>query len=1103
MSKAIAAGAAEIGIAGGLLLLNALVPGVGAVITAAETAALWGMLAGGVATEAGAIASAIGSHGGIGITTRQAAQLRQIVRGEQRIGGTIVYCSTTGSSDRYYNMVIVLATHEIEAIVNLYLDGRQVFWVPGSMNNQTYNGVNFGGFSDGSENTGPNGQQYNFANEVFCAAYLGAQNSDSDAPSGTWIGPSTWNDGDAAYPGFCGALSRNDPTWSPQNVAGPGTASAYCSAAGSLGGGPGGEIDGLVIEYAGFNYADGPVAVTITDLGGPGSGATATATASGGSITSLVLTNPGSGYIRPLVTLAPPTSVTMTPYLGGCAYVYLRIRADSSNFPAFPEIRFTVRGKNDIYDPRTGTRGYSSNWALNIADAITDPAWGLGDNTVNQDQLIAAANVCDEQVACAVGLEARYAVHWHYDTSCSPGDAIARMMDAAAGRLSRIGGEWYIWPAYWQGPSFTLDANSLCDSIQWTPKRPMADLFNRVSGTYIAANSPYNIAGNLYDINGYWEGEAQNNFAFAFQPTNFPMYACDALHGYGAGVDVYLTQDGGITLPREIALECVLSISQAQRLAKIFLLRNRQQGSGSFPMSLAAWVAQPLDVIEFNMPAMSWTGKVLEIVSIKFRFARAENDDAPSSTLLVGVQETDPSVYEWEQAEELTPYDVQVNTSAPSLYQVQPPTALSAVSDLATALVQPNGQVTPRIELIWVEPADTYVQNGGSIEIQMCAHGSAAWQGVLIVGGQTTQVFLGNVVSFQAYDVRIRSIRSNGTLGNWVELDNIVCGFAFSAAGLTAVAPAGTLTAAAYGSTARSRTFILPGALVTVASSFTATYGGQSVACTPATTVLGPLEQEQLYYLYYVDPGFAGGAVTPIATLNPSDFFDKPGYFLIGQILTPPWTNGLPRYLPTAFADVGAAQTFNPGAAFDANLATSAAVTGLGGCVDEIIYSGFPPVSALSTQSLVLAPTVVNAGGSTAQWAITASLGGGAKPPGALNAFNARGAWAATTAYAAWDTFTVTTGSGFGAVTTTYLVVAAYTSGSSFGATDVGNTCVVLAAGTGAETTGFGGLPGYIGVALPAGLKLNQISIDVTSNPDSSGGTAAYNQVLVTEIYIQ
>jgi len=56
-------------------------------------------------------------------------------------------------------------------------------------------------------------------------------------------------------------------------------------------------------------------------------------------------------------------------------------------------------------------------------------------------------------------------------------------------------------------------------------------------------------------------------------------------------------------LPKEICYQTVLSITQAQRCAKIALLRNRQQGSGTFEMALCAYKMQPCDVMLFTFPA--------------------------------------------------------------------------------------------------------------------------------------------------------------------------------------------------------------------------------------------------------------------------------------------------------------------------------------------------------------------------------------------------------------------------------------------------------------------------------------------------------------------
>jgi hypothetical protein len=682
MSKAIVeASIGALEIAGGIVLLAT---GVGAPFGAM-------LLASGITTEAGAIAGMIGSNNGMGVTTRQAAATRTIVRGEQRVGGTIVYCSTTGSSKRQYNLAIVLATHPCEAIVNLYLDGRQVFWQHGSRGNVTYpDGSNFGGTADPGTFYGPNGVAYTFGSEVFCTTHMGAQTA------GTIDNSDFFN---------------NDPTWAP---------------------------------------ADGG-----------------------------------------------------TPYLGGCTWVYLKLEADSATFPQFPEIRFTVKGKNDVWDPRTSSRGYTTNWALHVADAITDATWGLGDNTVNQAQLIAAANVCDEQVQCQAptlsggvishgGLtESRYALHWHYDTSISPGDAIVKMMDAADGRLSRIAGEWYIWPAYWQGPSFTFDQGALLDTLQWNARRSLQDLANRVTGTFIAPNFPYNVAGDLYDGNGYFQGQTQNNFPYAFQSTSYPMYACDDRHGYGTGVDVFLTEDGGITLPLEVEQPCVLSIGQAQRVAKIKLLKNRQQGSGVFTMALAAWQMQPTDVFYFNMPALSWVNKVLEVVSVTFKVAKRNNAEVPSAFVEIAVAETDSSVYEWSLSEELNAYDVPVAPGFGETTIVPPPTGLSITDDAATATTGIDGTLIPRMLVQWTPPVDNLVNNGGRIEVQYQIYlpmprsgfgsgspmpmfvpvGGFGWSHWVDVGsfsGQSTLCYIDGVPSTLTVNVQIRAVRSNGAASAWV-----------------------------------------------------------------------------------------------------------------------------------------------------------------------------------------------------------------------------------------------------------------------------------------------------------------------------------------------
>jgi hypothetical protein len=806
MSKAIEGAAL---LAGALVLSAVVLPAGSALIPYALGMEL-SLASGGLSMEMGAIADALTANRGMNITTRQAARYRQVIYGIQRVGGVIVYRSTTGSTHNQFNYVIVLAGHECWAIENLYLDGRQVFFDTNSGGNSTRNGYNFGGSANGNQYTGPGGQQYNFGGLVYCEARYGDQ-----LPGDVITG-----------------LTANDPQWA--------------------------------------------------------------------------------------------TSASGSPFVGGCTYVYLKVEYNTGTFPGEPEIRFTVHGR-PVYDPRTNTTAYSSNWALIQNAALTDPDFGIGDASVNQDQLIAAANVCDEQIALAAGgTESQYSCHWHYDTSTAPGDVLSTTSNAAAGRLSRIGGELFIWPAYYQGPSASFGADALTAAPVWSETRSFRELFNRVTGTYIAPNYPYNVSGNLYDANGWYNGTIQNNFPFAFQPTNYPEYASDALHGYPA--DEWLNEDGGIVLPKEINQQCVLSVVQAQRLAKIFLLRNRLQGTGVLQMSLAAHTLQPCDTFLMTFPQQGWQDKLLEVNSVKFIMDSGGQGQAPKLTLEVGVNETEATAYEWSIIEELTVYDV---PAAPSQvpYVVAPPTNVTIISSAATAIQNPDGSVTPRIEAEWDTPLDAYVTQ---IQMQYQLVGASAWIDAGMVDVSLNAGFIAGIVSGQLYNVRIRSVRASGASSVWVEIDALPTGLVIASQTQDGVGR-GTLLGEAYAD----------GTAGIVCNAFTAAIGQLSLPIFPGGAVtLRGLAQQTLYYVYYNDPTSVGGNLTPVATTNKADFLGKLGYWLIDSIVTPVYTSGVSgmRYVPSTFSDVGSRTSSYPSSAYDNNLSTSAGVSG--GASSEYFFGG-------------------------------------------------------------------------------------------------------------------------------------------------------------------
>jgi hypothetical protein len=345
-----------------------------------------------------------------------------------------------------------------------------------------------------------------------------------------------------------------------------------------------------------------------------------------------------------------------TATLDGHCCSYLRLLYDASIFPlGIPTIKVDLIGKNDIYDPRTGTRGYSENPALCIADVMCNTDYGLQcdfNTEIDIPQLIAAANICDEQVPLAAGgSEARYSCNGAFTTDQAPGDIIKQMLTACAGRTTYIDGKWAIYPAAFIPPTVTLDDTCLIAPMKWNFTQKYRDLFNIVKGSFVCPTFPYVAAGPGLPfgqpITGQFDGE--------WQQTDIPAYAQDVLHGYPS--DANLAQDLGVVLWLDTRFPYTISVATAQRLAKILLLRNRQQGSGTLTCNLSAYQCQAMDTIQFSHARFGWANKLMEITNLRLNFGHDDQSGSMTMSVELDVNETDPSVYAWSTREELTIQD--------------------------------------------------------------------------------------------------------------------------------------------------------------------------------------------------------------------------------------------------------------------------------------------------------------------------------------------------------------------------------------------------------------------------------------------------------------
>lgn len=696
-------------------------------LTAGEVAALsmsMGMMGGGMIFSS--IAQSLSGGGpSTSQSVRQPTASRQTIYGQSRVTGTTIYFS---SIDHTINQVVAWASHLCQSVDYIYLDGRQVFFQYGGSH----------GIADGYTHYDASGNSYNFKSssgntKVACFSTLG---------DGTWLSSLHNTIGGTGYP----LNNGGDPNWTSD-----------CT------------------------------------------------------LNGICATHVATGY-------------------------------DTSMFASIPNIKASIHGKCDIYDPRLGplnTDGtvnsaycaWTDNAALIIADFLTNSDYGFGYlwSEIDITQLIAAANICDEQVLLAAyrvgawtanyhyalgqmivdsngrmqtvsgfstgyvsgsatsggshptwgtslgsvtydnqvtwtaGLvgsgisEKRYTINGVVDWASTPGDTLTALLAAMEGRISRWDGLVKIFPAAWTGATLSFDMGDLVDGMT-IQKRKARDLANAMRGTYICPSYPYNVVG--YDK----DHKDNNVFDGQWQPVDIPNYAQDALHWYGT--DANLAADGGVKLWQDRRYQYVTSCGQAQRLLKIYLLRNRQQWSGTLKLNLAGIQTCPADNIQFTCSVYSWTNKLFEVQSLRY-VPNIEDGKPPTMTIEVDVNETDPSVYTWSSAEEL---GLQ-NTPSPALQdslQVVDPTGLTLEADASVAVVGLDGIVTPRILASWTEPDDPFTTSGGSIAIQYQKNGDTAWTDYGIATGATTSVSITGVVSGQAYNVQIQARHGNGALGNWV-----------------------------------------------------------------------------------------------------------------------------------------------------------------------------------------------------------------------------------------------------------------------------------------------------------------------------------------------
>lgn len=425
----------------------------------------------------------------------------------------------------------------------------------------------------------------------------------------------------------------------------------------------------------------------------------------------------------------------------GRAKIYVRLMWNQDLFAAgLPNITAIVRGKK-VLDPRTGATVYSDNTALCLRDYLSNSVYGLGEPAARIDNaaVIAAANVCDENVALkAGGTEKRYTCNGIVETDVQPKEVIGHLQSSYAGICVYSGGKWRVLAGSYRTPTISLSEKDLDGPIQTNTRVSRRELFNAVKGVFV-------------------------NPAQFWQPTDFPSVTNAT----------YLGQDQNDRIWKDVAFYFTTSAATAQRLAKIELERARQQITTVWPCNLAAMRLRAGDVVNLNNARFGWINKPFDVVD--WQFALRGGGEAPRLGIDLTLRETASTVYDWASGEE-TVLDPAPDTNLPSPFMVAAP-GIPAITE-SKYVSNTGGGVKVRATVSW-SAAD-------QLTVFYQAEHKLSTAAIWTIHPRTTGTWLDiNDIAPGIYDFRVKAINSIGVSSTYSAITQEIRGLGDKPAALT------------------------------------------------------------------------------------------------------------------------------------------------------------------------------------------------------------------------------------------------------------------------------------------------------------------------------
>jgi hypothetical protein len=432
-----------------------------------------------------------------------------------------------------------------------------------------------------------------------------------------------------------------------------------------------------------------------------------------------------------------PDKWTADHRLRGCAYVVVTLDLEEQRFQGGPpQMAFEISGRK-VFDPRTGLTAYSNNNALIIRDFLMAP-WGFEvvSTDINNAYVIAAANACDVSTtfssltpsgSTVTRTEPLYTCNGAFTTNDGPEAVLEELAESMAGYVM-YGGEWLIAPGTWTTSAMDLTDDDLDGQISIAQAGAgMDSLFNGAHASYLAY------------------GRTSPSDMVPYQNSTF------------------LAADGGRELWSNFTFPYTDSEARARNLARIFTERNRDGLIIQYPAKMNAWVLRVGERVRVTSAEYGFTNKYFRVTDWQFGINSAVN---------LTLQEDSAAAYDQSDAVLADPTP---NTDLPN------PNIVAEIRTLATESGTPHlmrlgdGTIVPRVRVTWAPVTSAYVVPGGRIEVSWQVVGITAWNTISVLPDETS-TYLNGVLEGTRITVRAVVVNSIGVRSNPVFTSHLVVG---------------------------------------------------------------------------------------------------------------------------------------------------------------------------------------------------------------------------------------------------------------------------------------------------------------------------------------